>query len=245
MFPTQHPAFPQACTDNIALPSPPGPESGRGRGVGVRQGRLSSLSWGRAGGSRRGPGRSWGRTARPARPSGPWGRERSLPFLLPLLLAQPEARGLGRGPARAALHGAEGGRGSQSPSCSPEGLKRGWRAAEGTHLILDPMVSGGPHRPGAERDTGGGRRAALCPPLAPHSIPARAAAPRPSHGAGAAGSCSAAGPGAGGVSLSGEAVRERTGLCSWCRATGKQATGRNGCAASSTRTRGRTSSLCE
>ncbi|XP_053818472.1 collagen alpha-1(I) chain-like [Vidua chalybeata] len=59
------------------------------------------------------------------------------------------------------------------------------------------MVSGGPHRPGAERDTGGGRRAALCPPLAPHSIPARAAAPRPSHGAGAAGSCSAAGLGAG------------------------------------------------
>lgn len=113
------PALPQACTDNTALPSPPGPESGRGSGPGGRQGRLSPLSWGRAGGSRRGPARSWGRTARPARPPGSRGRQRSVPWLLRLLLAQPEARGLGRGPARAASHGAERGRGSQSPSRSP------------------------------------------------------------------------------------------------------------------------------
>lgn len=72
----------------------------------------------------------------------------------------------------------------------------------GTHLILDPMVSGGPHRPGPERkrekggkgpELGGLRSLRRSPP---HSIPASAAvAPAESRrGAEAAGSCSAAGP---------------------------------------------------
>lgn len=107
----------------------------------------------------------------------------------------------------------DGGRGSpllalQSPPAFLRACK-GWggggEAGElrgGTHLILDPMVSGGPHRPGPERkrekggkgpELGGLRSLRRSPP---HSIPASAAvAPAESRrGAEAAGSCSAAGP---------------------------------------------------
>lgn len=107
----------------------------------------------------------------------------------------------------------DGGRGSpllalQSPPAFLRACK-GWggggEAGElrgGTHLILDPMISGGPHRPGPERkrekggkgpELGGLRSLRRSPP---HSIPASAAvAPAESRrGAEAAGSCSAAGP---------------------------------------------------
>lgn len=57
---------------------------------------------------------------------------------------------------------------------SPPAFLRERGQGGGTHLILDPMVSGEPHRPEPERARGrgtGARRAALPPPLAPSLHP--------------------------------------------------------------------------